>query len=274
MAIKRSFIQKVWRKLVFWAGDTRSSDAFPWFTWAKNEVKMRVEESQDAIPKVQYGDVGLHRLSGYLSNLFIPGFMVHAWVHTDDGLPGKIVESVSEGVLYQSPIYPIHSDYTIIVRPLNVTDDERKGACLKAKQIVGEEYDENFKFDIPYELEFYHDRNIEKAEKHLIECQHQFRHYHPAFTCTEVAAFAWWHKKEQLRIKRVKSGKRRVILADTFLNPSWEIIWMSNSVTVESAKSYGVKGRALKMIQKYRTEHPVTVFDPLNKPVELKEGPV
>jgi uncharacterized protein YycO len=268
LAVQRSFLQKIWRRLVFWAGDTRSSDAFPWFTWAKDELKMRMEESQDAIPKVQYGDVGLHRLSGYMSNLFIPGFMVHAWVHTDDGFPGKIVEAVSEGVLYQSPIYPIHSDYTIIVRPLDVTDEERKGACLKAKQIVGEEYDENFEFDIPYELQFYHDRNKTKAEQHLREAQKQLQKYHPAFTCTEVAAYAWWHKKEQLRIKRVKSGKRKIILADTFINPKWKIIWMSNSVTVESAKSYGVKGQALKMIEDYRAENPIKEFDPSQKPLD------
>lgn len=266
--IRRTFLQKLWRYLVFWAGDTRSSDAFPWFTWAKNDVLARLEETQEALPKIEYGDVGLHRLAGYVSNSFIPGFMVHAWIHTDDGLPGKIVESVSEGVLYQSPIYPMLADYTIILRPLKVTENEKKGACLKAKQIVGKEYDENFVFDIEHELLHCHEKDTELGKKHLLECQKLFQNYHPAFTCTEVAAYAWWHKKQLLGIKRTKKGKREIVLADTFINPAWEIVWMSNSVTPQSAASFGLRGIALDMIEEYRDKNPVKNFDPFQCPLE------
>ncbi|MFZ2960046.1 MAG: hypothetical protein WA705_24460 [Candidatus Ozemobacteraceae bacterium] len=268
MTQNRSPLQNFWRNLVFLVGDIHSSDGFPWFTWAKNEVLTRREEIQEALPLIRFGDVGLHRLAGYASNEFIPGFMIHAWVHTDDGLPGKIVEAVSEGVLYQSPIYPMQADYTIILRPTGVSVLERKGACLKAKRIVGQEYDVKFKFDIEHELKYFHEGDKQEATKNLLACQHQLQSYHPAFTCTEVAAYAWWHKEGHLGIERVKTRwGGDVILADTFLNPAWKIVWMSNSVTPEAAASLGMHGPGLKMIEQYRNNHPVKKFDPLECPL-------
>lgn len=38
----------------------------------------------------------------------------------------------------------MHSDHTITLRPKGVSENERKGACKKAKQIVGSKYDVNF----------------------------------------------------------------------------------------------------------------------------------
>lgn len=267
----RGLLRELWRRLVFWAGDTRSSDAFPWFTWAKNEPLTGLEAIQEALPLIRYGDVGLHRLNGYLSNAFIRGFMIHAWVHTDDGIPGKIVEALSEGVVYQSPIYPMLADYTIIVRPLGVTDKERRGACLKAKQIVGREYDDLFEFDMEHELQHCHEPDHEKSRQHLIACRKQFRNYNPAFSCTEVAAYAWLHKAQHLRIERTKDLTGEAVKADTFLNPAWKIVWMSNSVTPGSAKAFGLSGPGLQMIREYRKKHRVRLFDPQECPLPAKD---
>jgi hypothetical protein len=84
------------------------------------------------------------------------------------------------------------------------------------------------------------------------------QNYEPAFTCTEVAAYSWWHKREDLRLYRTKRLGKSVILADTFLNNGWEIVWMSKSVTPETAEKYGVTEEGWLMIEKYRKQHPVS----------------
>src|SRR3990172_2102065 len=124
-------IDATWRELVFLAGDIRSLSHWPFATWAKDEHLVRYEEILEALPLIRYGDVGLHRDRGYLSNLAIPGFMKHAWIHVQDDQPKQtaeeklryflggheIVEAVSEGVLCRSPLYAMRSDYVIIIGP-------------------------------------------------------------------------------------------------------------------------------------------------------------
>lgn len=197
---------KAWRWLVFFLGDIKRLDAFPWVTWAHHHYLVSYEEILPALPLIQYGDIGLHRGKGYLSNLFIPGFMKHAWVHVQDGVESpEIVEALSEGVVKRSGLYPMHSDYTIILTPRNtveITDDQRKTACAKANQIVGEPYDDKFEFNIEEELMHYQGTEVDAARRGLEIGQEQLRRYHIAFSCTEVAAYAWWHRREALGIVR------------------------------------------------------------------------
>lgn len=252
--------QELWRKSVFLVGKIRRLPVFPWVTWAVEDHSISYDEISEALPLIQFGDVGLHRYSGYLANLAISGFMIHAWVHTEQGMDGKIVEAVSEGVLHRSPFYGMYADYTIILRPKEVTELERKGACKKAKQIIGSAYDVNFKFDIGKELAYFRRRqggNEELAKRHLEKGQPWIQKYHPAFTCTEVAAYSWWHRREALGIKRTKLRGKSVILGDTFLNPGWNIVWASKTVTADSAKALGLSGAGLDLIADYRRQHPV-----------------
>ncbi len=251
------YIDNLWRRAVFFVGKIRRLNRFPWVTWAVEQHEVDFQEIMEMVDKIQYGDVGLHRDAGYLSNVAISGFMIHAWIHTEDGYVGKIVEAVSAGVLHRSYLYPMHSDYTIILRPKGVCENERKGACKKAKQIVGSKYDVNFKFDIEEEIKYWSGKDEVEARNHLLEGEKLVKEYEPAFTCTEVAAYSWWHRREQLRLFRTKRSGKSVILADTFLNDGWEIVWMSNSVTPESAKELGVPEEGLLMIERYRKAHPV-----------------
>ncbi len=251
-----SFLSNLWRRAVFFFGKIRSLDRFPWVTWAEIDYTISYDEIMDMVERIQYGDVGLHRNAHYLQNIAISGFMIHAWIHTEDGWRGKIVEAVSQGVLHRNYLYALHSDYTIVLRPKNVSDNERKGACLKAKQIVGSKYDPFFKFDIEKEIEYWSGRDKEDAVAHLKAGEEFIRQYEPAFTCTEVAAYSWWHRREDLRLYRTERLGKSVILADTFLNNGWEIVWMSRSVTPETAAQLGLGEDGRLMIEKYLKEKP------------------
>ena len=246
------FFEELWRKLVFFIGDIRRLHSFPWVTWAVHQHEMSYDEVLEVLPLIAYGDVGIHRDAGYLSNVAIPGFMKHGWIHITDGVSQpSIVEAISEGVLKRNAIYPVFSDFTIILSPKNVTEEERKGACKKAKRVVGERYDVNFKFDIEAELHYYQGDDTVSASQDLAEGQTFLRTFDHAFSCTELVSYAWWHKRESLRLYRKKSRGKSVILADDFLNGGWEIKWMSRSVTVEIAKKYGLHEEGLTMIQNY-----------------------
>lgn len=248
----------LWRRLVFFGGDIRSLGAFPWFTWAQGGYLIDFDEILPALPLVKYGDIGLHRSKGFLSNFFIPGFMKHAWIHVQDGIEiPEIVEAVSEGVVRRNAIHPILSDYTIILTPreeAQITDEHRKGACLKAKQIIGAAYDPHFRFNIDEELKYYEGMNVEEAKRDLEVGKEQIRNYHIAFSCTEVVAYAWWHRRESLGITRQRRWGKDVILADSFLNDKWRIKWASAGVTPEVARKMGLPPEGIKLIEEYRRE--------------------
>jgi hypothetical protein len=217
---------------------------------------VKFDEIVKALPLIRYGDIGVHRDSGYLSNLAIPGFMKHAWIHTDDGISDpKIVEAISEGVVKRSAIYPLYSDYSVILAPRDereITEELRKGACLKANQIVGVRYDHNFEFDIEQELKFYGGQDAEQGRQHLAAGNEMLSHYDHGFSCTEVVSYSWWHRREDLKIYRTRSRGKSVILADSFLNRSWKIRWASESVTVDAARKLGLGEEGLSLIEDYR----------------------
>ena len=244
----------MWREVVFFVGDIRRINSFPWVTWATREHKVQYDEVLEALSIVQYGDIGLHKDDGYLSNVAIPGFMKHSWIHVQDGVERpEIIEAISEGVVKRSPIYPIYSDFTILLGPKGVTDNERKGACIKAKSIVGEQYDVNFEFDIEQELEHYKGRQKNEAEQDLVEAQELIREFDHGFSCTEVVSYAWWHKREELSIYRKERMGKHIIIADDFLNQNWRIKWMSRSVTPELARKNGLHEEGVAMIEEFLT---------------------
>ena len=243
----------MWRRLVFFGGDVRRLETFPWATWAVEQKKVCYEELLDALSHIQYGDIGLHRDSGYLSNLAIPGFMKHAWIHVQDGTVEPVaIEAVSEGVVRRSPLYPMFSDYVIILAPKDVTDESRKGACLKAEGIVGVRYDHNFEFDIERELAHYRGVDEVAAADDLKRSQQWIGDYDHGFSCTEVVAYAWWHEREKLRIYRHEYNGKSVITADTFLHGSWEIRWASQSVTVDAAAKMGLSEEGVELIRQWK----------------------
>lgn len=169
-----------------------------------------------------------------------------------DGLSTpRIVEAVSEGVIIRNSIHPIFSDYSIILSPKGITDEERKGACLKANSLIGARYDVNFKFDIEEELKFYTGTHKDSAIHDLEVSKKSLEKYEPTFSCTEVVGYSWWHKREELRLFRSEQRGKSVLLPDCYLNHNWEIKWMSKSITLEVARENNLHEEGLLMIEKY-----------------------
>jgi hypothetical protein len=268
----RTRLGRAYRRLVFWAGDIRRISHFPWITWDVHQHLVEYDEAVRALPEVRPGDVGLHRDRGYLSNLAIPGFMKHAWIHVDGpvsctdaaGAPRadttalQIVEAVSEGVVQRSALFPIRSDYTIILRPREVEPRQVERAVAKARQIVGSRYDAEFRFDIEEELEHFgapgEDR--QQAAEDLDEIDaittNLAAEWDGGFSCTETVSFAWWHCRRALRLFRKPARGKMVILADDMINGGFEIVWMSDSVTPEVAAELGLGEEGVQMIREYR----------------------
>jgi hypothetical protein len=227
-----------WRRLVFWFGNIYLKPHAPFFDTAPPEPQMSYEEGLEALRHVKAGDVGLHREWGAFSNLAIPGFMKHAWIHTNnpvDNTKAEIIEAISEGVVKRSAMYPIMSYYTIIIRPVHATKEQVARAVSKAEKIVGFVYDADFKFDIEEELKHMDepvDRGIEGVTRELRE--HDVlrtnikSHYDGGFSCTETIAYSWWHRRKALGLYRTRARGKDVILADNILNRGWQIVWMSN----------------------------------------------
>ena len=101
----RTRLYRAWRRIIFFAGDIRLIpnvlakvpligripliNRIPGITWDIHQHQIEYDEAMSALPHIRQGDVGLHRDTGYLSNLAIPGFMKHAWIHTNGPAEGR-----------------------------------------------------------------------------------------------------------------------------------------------------------------------------------------
>jgi hypothetical protein len=266
---------RAWRRIVLWGGQVRRLGHFPWVTWDVSEHLVEYEESLSALPHVRPGDVGLHRERGYLSNLAIPGFMKHAWLHLNGaekfGAPGgggeqlfatagmEVVEAVGAGVLRRSALYPVRSDYTIILRPKDVSPASTRWALEKSRRIVGCQYDTDFQFDIEAELDRFgsaggppaDDRAARRADMEIFR-DNLRAEWDGGFSCSEAVSFAWWHEREKLGLYRQMMRGKNVIPPDRFLNRGFEIVWMSGSVTPELAAKLGLAAEGVAMIGEFR----------------------
>lgn len=229
---------KLKAKLFFWLGDIRRLNSFPWVTWATHDHKIDFKDARHGSQVSRAGDVGLHRDEGYLSNLGIPGAFKHAWITVDNN---DCVEAVSEGVVRRDELYPLISDYAILLRPIGINKEEINTAVSRANSLVGCEYDANFNFDFEKA-----DEDMPKFTKNLNSGD-----FHHAFSCTETAAFAWYHCKKKLGIFRSTYAGREAIAADDFLKMNYGIIWMSPSVTVEWAAKMGMHEEGRQKIKDF-----------------------
>lgn len=227
-----SFSYKVKAWLVFTFGHFRKLDFFPYFTTYGYDVhKMTFKEAREGSAVSRPGDIGIHRDNGFLSNVAIPGAFKHAWIVVDNN---DCVEAVAEGVLRRDNLAPTYSDYVIILRPLGVNKTEVDASVQRANYLVGCEYDANFNFDLDEQSAAYMPRG-----------------FHKAFSCTEAAAFSWYHCKEKLAIVRSQHAGREAIIADDFLKMNFGIIWMSPSVTVKWAKEMKLHDIGVEKIKSY-----------------------
>jgi len=253
-------LHRAWRRIVFWGGDIRRISHFPWITWDTSERLISAEEALTIMKLIKAGDIGIHREKGFLSNLAIPGFMIHAWIHineSEDLSRLEIVEAISEGVKKRSALYPIYSDYCIILRPKNVTKEDINQACAKALKIVGCNYDVDFKFDIEEEIKIFGEKDIESQKEREILSTNLKAEWDGGFSCTETVSFSWWHKRKELQLFRQKARGKQVILADSMINPQFDIIWISKSVTPEVAAKFGLGEMGIEMIKDWCSKHSI-----------------
>jgi len=242
-----SFWYKVKARLVFTFGHFRKLDFPPYFTTYGYDVhKMTFREAREGSAASRPGDIGIHRDSGFLSNVAIPGAFKHAWVVIEDN---DCVEAVAEGVLCRDNLAPTYSDYVIILRAIEVTKDETDESVARAMSLIGCEYDANFKFDLD-------DASSNYLSTRKI-AQRLSRGFHRAFSCTETAAFSWYHCKEKLGIVSSQHAGREAIIADDFLKMNFEIVWMSSSVTVQWAEETGLHAEGVKKIKDYLAINPI-----------------
>lgn len=239
-----SFWYKIKAWLVFNLGHIRRLDFFPYFTIYGYDVhKMTLRAAREVCSLTQPGDIGLHRDQGFLSNLAIPGGFKHAWIFVGNN---DCIEAVAEGVLKRDALVPLYSDYVIILRPRGVSPTERKRALRRAENLVGCEYDANFRFD------------FEKEEEAYVNCQNLCAGaFHAAFSCTEVASWAWYGSRNKLGISRSVYAGREAVIADDFVRFNFDIVWISQSVTVEWAEKQKMHPDAIQKIKNFLSDnHP------------------
>ena len=131
------------------AGLRRAVDALEWIgdlRIVKDAPLITVEQvRKDIVPKLKPGDLFLERRNWFLSNAFLPGFWPHSalyigtpedlkelgiadhpevkrrWAEytrlAHDGGVHTILESVSEGVIFNTAEESMHADHVAILRP-------------------------------------------------------------------------------------------------------------------------------------------------------------
>jgi hypothetical protein len=148
-----------------WIGDTRITQDPPAIT---------LDQIKIARTEMKPGDIILERRNWFLSNAFLPGFWPHGalYVGTIDDLrrlgiaehpevtsrladfsrPDEhgerpaVIESVSEGVIFNTLSHSIRADHVAILRPRKLGDAEIGEAIVRAFSHQGKPYDFEFDF--------------------------------------------------------------------------------------------------------------------------------
>jgi hypothetical protein len=147
-----------------WIGDT---------TIVKRRPLIEESTIERIESRLRPGDILLERRNWYLSNAFLPGFWPHGALYvgrlddlrrlgiTDqpavrerlaeyqkpavDGKPNTVIESISEGVVFNSLTHSMHADYVAVLRP-RLSDKQVAEAIVRAFSHQGKPYDFEFDF--------------------------------------------------------------------------------------------------------------------------------
>lgn len=239
----RSFQYRLFRRLVFMLGRAHVLDHAPYFSFSDTEKKIDFNEVMlAALPKLEVGDVLLHRDGGYASNLAIGGAMIHAGLYVGGS---QLVEANQHGVLHRHAGHLLHSDYACIVRPCfsSLARKERavQDAVKWAKKIVDFEYDALFDFNGNEEREIIAALPKEEAKKDV------------RFCCTEIPYFCFLDHVEELRLYRRRNitfltrlislcglhPGDKIIDADMYITGNFDLVWCSKLFTSEWAEEMG-----------------------------------
>jgi len=238
-----NFQFKVVRRLIFFFGDLRRLQKFPFLTWDVSEHLIDYNEIENMLHLLRPGDVILHRDRGYASNFFIGGAMTHAGLYIGNK---QLVEAISEGVKRRHVTHILHSDYAIVLRP-QLSDRQKAQACGEALQLQGCPYDVMFDFC---------DENdrMNILEKNEIQ----------PFCCTEIPHFVYMpydlginRRRNISMITRLLNlmgshpGKT-VIDADMYVKAyGFDIIWKSKHATAEWAAEMGCSDEYVAKFRKH-----------------------
>lgn len=284
---------RFFRRLVFVFGDfhllfenvREFIDTFPLCVgWKKKEHK--IEDNtiiKEVVPKLQCGDIILHRDSGYLSNIFIGGNLIHAGIVVlgDDGKPDQIVEAISNGVVKRHVTGILRSDYAVVLRPKfnNSKDviDSQSYIQWLAPNLAGFKYDCLFRFSDSDDI-----MTIEEALKADQHCSYvngkSGKFLYPQnrldnikkdgiirLCCTEIPYCLYYKYKDQLGIDLknsksfltkflhfigIEAGETK-ITADMYVEANFDIIWASDSMTPEWCEKRKMSPKYILKIREY-----------------------
>ncbi len=147
-----------------WIGDTKMAQYPP---------LIRVEQVKELEKRLNPGDIFLERRNWYLSNAFLPGFWPHSAIYigrlddlkrlgiadhpavrerlqaylrkAPDGEVLTVLESVSEGVIFNSVTESMHADFVAVLRP-RIPERQIGEAIARAFSHHGKPYDFEFDF--------------------------------------------------------------------------------------------------------------------------------
>jgi hypothetical protein len=147
-----------------WIGDARIVEEAP---------LVAADQVRALRARLKPGDILLERRNWYLSNAFLPGFWPHAALYVGtpddlrrlgvadrpevrarlesfrapaaDGEPCTVIESVSEGVIFNSLTHSMHADHVAVLRPRLPTSRVAE-AIVRAFSHQGKPYDFEFDF--------------------------------------------------------------------------------------------------------------------------------
>ena len=237
IGVRPGLTNRVLRALVFWIGDVRRIKHFPWVTWDVHQHEIDLNEAiQEALPLLEPGDIVLHRDTGYLSNAFIGGCMVHAGLYVGDG---QVVEAISEGVVKRHAAHILHSDYACVLRPRLAGKEVIIRALALADKIVGMPYDHLFNFNYVEELNKIEEFGAGEAARRGVK-----------FCCTEISSFCYLERLAELRFFRRRNigfvtrllswfglnPGEAVIDADQYVTAETDIVWLSRKFTAAWAE--------------------------------------
>jgi len=243
-----SFWYKLKSKLFFFIGDFRTISSLPFVsTEIKEHFKIHFSDIREGDLLSKPGDVGLHRIKGAWSNAGIPGAFKHAWIVVDGN---KCVEACSDGVVLRDALYPLATDYAVILRPKDVSEKDIEMAIKRSKAIVGCHYDANFKFDLEEANDMIEVRDLGRYRSNISAGA-----FHPAFSCTETVGFSWFHKRSALRLFRTSYAGRDAIVADDFLKMNFDVVWASPNLTEKWLVARGLHEEGRRKILEWLKDH-------------------
>ena len=148
-----------------WIGDTQIVQEKPIIT--ASQIRKEIA------PRLRPGDIILERRNWYLSNAFLPGFWPHAALYVGtaediqalgiadhpevkarwatftergpEGGPHTVIESISEGVSFNTLTHSAHADNVAVLRP-RLSREEIAQAIVRAFSHQGKPYDFEFDF--------------------------------------------------------------------------------------------------------------------------------